>query len=297
MRAFLTILSTFSLGLVLGLQAVNLQAQCSDLFISEYVEGSANNKCIEVFNPTSSPIDLGAGQYALLIYANGSASVTTSVPLAGMIPAGGTYVICHSSANADFLALADQTSGGASWNGDDAIALVKDGTDIDIFGAIGFDPGTEWAVGDNHTRDRTLRRNADVTTGNLSNDPEFPALGTEWTEYPTDTYDGLGTHTFDGCPSASREEALATDEMLLEKVFPNPAVEYFTLSIAPELNGQIHVLLYNAEGVPVADYGYQNLLAGKRDFTFPLSRNLPSGIYFLQMVSSNGSFVRKIVIE
>ena len=33
--------------------------ECSDLFISEYVEGSGTNKAIELFNPTTEPIDMG----------------------------------------------------------------------------------------------------------------------------------------------------------------------------------------------------------------------------------------------
>lgn len=291
-------LSTFSLGLVLCLQAGQIHAQCTDLFISEYVEGTANNKCIELFNPTSSSIDLAADQYAIFIYANGSVSATSSISLTGTIPAGGTYVLCHSSADANFLSLTDQTSGSVTWNGNDAIALVKglEDTPIDIFGGIGFDPVTEWVVGGNHTRNRTLRRNADVTAGNLSNDPEFPALGTEWTEYPMDTYDGLGTHTFDGCPSATRDEALVADGIIVGNAYPNPATDCFTLSIRSELSGKIHFVLYNAEGVSVADYGYRNLLAGKQDFNFSLSKALPSGIYFLQIVLPNGSFVRKIAI-
>jgi hypothetical protein len=31
-------------------------AQCSDLFISEYVEGSGNNKAIEIYNPSTNSI-------------------------------------------------------------------------------------------------------------------------------------------------------------------------------------------------------------------------------------------------
>ncbi|PJB59725.1 MAG: nuclease, partial [Bacteroidetes bacterium CG_4_9_14_3_um_filter_41_19] len=32
--------------------------ECSNLFISEYVEGSGNNKAIEIYNPTPNSIDL-----------------------------------------------------------------------------------------------------------------------------------------------------------------------------------------------------------------------------------------------
>jgi predicted extracellular nuclease len=36
----------------------SVSAQCNEIFISEYVEGSSYNKAIELYNPTSAPIDL-----------------------------------------------------------------------------------------------------------------------------------------------------------------------------------------------------------------------------------------------
>ena len=41
-----------------------------DLFISEYIEGSSNNKAIEIFNGTGREIDLSV--YSLKLYANGA---------------------------------------------------------------------------------------------------------------------------------------------------------------------------------------------------------------------------------
>ena len=38
--------------------ALNAWSQCDELFISEYVEGSRNNKALEIYNPTGSTIDL-----------------------------------------------------------------------------------------------------------------------------------------------------------------------------------------------------------------------------------------------
>jgi hypothetical protein len=35
----------------------------TELFFSEYVEGSSNNKALEIFNGTGSPVDLAAGGY------------------------------------------------------------------------------------------------------------------------------------------------------------------------------------------------------------------------------------------
>jgi len=56
--------------------AVGLIAQCSDLFISEYVEGSNNNKAIEIYNPTPNAINLS--EYAIGRFRNGSTSIASS---------------------------------------------------------------------------------------------------------------------------------------------------------------------------------------------------------------------------
>ena len=50
-------------------------AQPTDLFISEYVEGSSNNKAIEFYNGTASAIDLAAGSYVFQTYSNGGTTV------------------------------------------------------------------------------------------------------------------------------------------------------------------------------------------------------------------------------
>lgn len=55
--------------------ATAMMAQCSDLFISEYVEGYANNKALEIYNPTSQPINLSG--YSIARFRNGA---TTSAP-------------------------------------------------------------------------------------------------------------------------------------------------------------------------------------------------------------------------
>lgn len=62
------LLSVFTLA-----SSVALQAQCNELFISEYVEGTSNNKAIEIYNPSNSPIVIN-NNYRLLRSDNGSDS-------------------------------------------------------------------------------------------------------------------------------------------------------------------------------------------------------------------------------
>ena len=172
----------------------------TDMFISEYVEGSADNKALEFYNGTGSAVDLAAGQYVVQLYFNGAKDATGTIPLTGTVAPGHTHVLAAAAAGADLLARADQTYGGALFNGDDAIVLRKGGASgpvLDSFGQVGVDPGTAWGGGATGTADHTLRRHPDVTAGDTTvDDPFDPAA--QWTGYPVNTVDGLGTHTVDG---------------------------------------------------------------------------------------------------
>jgi predicted extracellular nuclease len=177
----------------------------ADLMISEYVEGSSNNKAVEFFNATNADINLSG--YTLNIYFNGNTTAGQSIALAAVVlPPGGVYVLAHTDAAAAILAVADQTSSGVQFNGDDAITLIKISTGgyADSIGQIGFDPGTEWGTGLVSTADNTLRRQMTVCTGDFNPFDVFdPAL--QWVGFAQDTFDGLGTHVHD-CFAISDED-------------------------------------------------------------------------------------------
>lgn len=163
------------------------------VFISEYIEGGSFNKALELYNPGSSAIDLAAGKYTFLRYANGQTTANADA-LIGTIPANGTYVIAHPSANASILAVADQTSDNINHNGDDAYEILADGVVVDSFGQVGVDPGSAWGSGSFITADNTLIRNPDVYTGDAISDDVFdPSV--EWTGHGKDNSDDLGQHT------------------------------------------------------------------------------------------------------
>src|ERR671916_415889 len=82
---------------VIGVAPTAAIAAPTDLFISEYVEGSSNNKAIELFNGTGSPVDLTAGGYQLQLYFNGS-TTPTNVALSGTVAAGDAFVFAAASA-------------------------------------------------------------------------------------------------------------------------------------------------------------------------------------------------------
>lgn len=160
---------------------VNDGSTNTDLFISEYMEGSFHNRAIEIFNGTGNPVDLSAGSYTLRIYANGAVSPSASMPLAGSIPNNDVYVAANPEAEPAILAQADATFGALDYNGNDAVALAKNGVNIDVLGIIG-DGTCDFGAA------VTLVRKSSVFGGNTTYAPS------EWDAYLGDTVSYLGSH-------------------------------------------------------------------------------------------------------
>lgn len=100
------------LPFILTLFCMNLAyAQCDELFISEYVEGSSNNRALEIYNPTNRTINLS--EYSVGRFRNGSNTFT-----AGQIPEG--HVIEPDQAFVIVIDKRDSLGSGfetAVWNG------------------------------------------------------------------------------------------------------------------------------------------------------------------------------------
>ena len=162
----------------------------SDLFISEYIEGSSFNKAVEIFNGTGADVDLSG--YSIALYSNGSATASSTLALTGTLLNGEVLVIYHGSSVDAIKAVGDtMNSTLANFNGDDAVALLKNGELLDVFGVIGVDPGSSWAVGSDTTADHTLVRKGTVTGPTTTWNVE------EWIAYDKDTFSYLGSHTID----------------------------------------------------------------------------------------------------
>ncbi len=193
-----TLAESIFLPLITGSQSADQRVQAAaatELFLSEYIEGSSFNKAIEIYNGTGAAVDLAAGVYRLELYSNGAATASQSVALTGSLADGEVYVLANASADALILAQTDLTSNAViNFNGDDAVALRKNGVLIDVIGQIGFDPGSEWGTGLASTADNTIRRKSTVCSGDTNGADAFAPAG-EWDGFANNSFDGLGAHT------------------------------------------------------------------------------------------------------
>ena len=239
------ILLSLAVIVTISINAQTLDSlDCSELFISEYIESINNNNAIEIYNPTNSSIDLAG--YTINRYSNGASSGPESFQLGGTIASGDVIVIGNGQLDSIdlgtywsvpvdpvFYTLLDDHCNGDYdanstfyFNGDDAMTLEKNDTIIDIFGKVGEDPGGAWTDdasagytdangGTWWTKRQTLVRKASVMQGVTQNPILFnPTL--EYDSLPDATYTGMGSHTCD-CSATGVNEIDVSYVM-----YPNP---------------------------------------------------------------------------
>lgn len=230
----------------------------ADVYFSEYIEGSSNNKALEIYNSGDTSVDLSA--YEVQMYFNGNSSASLTIALQGTLASGEVYVLAQSNSSADILAVADQTSGAGWYNGDDAVALLFGGSAVDVIGQIGVDPGTQWGSGDLATANRTLRRKLSVAAGDSDGYDAFdPSL--EWDGFAQDSFDDLGVYagsTGGGDNGGGDEEPV--DPVVIGQCYET-ATKIHAIQGAGDtspLVGEVHTI----EGVVVGDFQTSDRLNG-----------------------------------
>jgi hypothetical protein len=289
--------------------AVTANSQdCSELFISEYIEGPGNNNAIEIYNPTNNPIDLSG--YSINRYGNGATSSPDVWPLSGVLNTGEAIAIGNGQidsiwvssywslpVDASFYAACGINGSGVYptpfyFNGDDAMTLEKGGDIVDIFGKVGEDPGNAWTDdvtagytdangGTWWTKRQTLVRKSSVKSGVTQNPILFnPAA--EYDSLQDATYSNMGYHNCECTPILSLNN---TDVSYV--MYPNPAKKGQSVSINSK-RSIAKIEVFNILGEKIISKNTSIIYTSK----------LLKGNYLVRIYFENGTNVsNKLIVE
>ncbi|WP_245910992.1 lamin tail domain-containing protein [Nonlabens arenilitoris] len=237
-----------------------------DLFISEYIEGSGNNKAIEIANFTGAPVDLS--NYTLQISTNGSGSWASPRTLIGTLADQDVYLIINSGAmlSVPVVQADDNTSNAPmNFNGNDAVGLFRAGALLDVVGDPNSSADSE--------KDQTLVRKASVTGPNTI----FDKVG-EWDVFTQDTSSDLGTHTYGSTAS------IVDNAFINLSIYPNPSSGVFHFN-----NDEL------IEDVTVYDVSGRRIKSNYSDNDGLIINH--TGIYFVNVISQGQSKTFKVIVR
>ncbi|MBC8510140.1 MAG: lamin tail domain-containing protein [Cryomorphaceae bacterium] len=287
--------------------AMSVNAQdCSELFISEYIEGWSQNKAIEVYNPTSASIDLS--DYQVERYSNGTTNSSAGgiTALTGTLASGDAFVLTSGETDsastfgyidAVLFNMGDMAEPLGSYptpmhmNGNDAMVLTKNGVIIDVIGRVGEDPASgAWTddaasgftMGSWWTAQHTLIRKNTVLYGDDNGLDLFnPSL--EWDSLVVGSWNNLGAHTCDCIATSAVNDVKEVSYV----VYPNPANAGEVITI--NANSKID----NIEIINILGERVLTTTATKIN-----TNHLSKGTYIILINLSDGRVIEnKIIIE
>ncbi len=246
--------------------------ECQNLFFSEYIEGTAFNKVLEIYNPTSSIVDLS--NYSIQRFNNGNTVANSTFVLSGTLNPGETYVMANPQADSlTIQIMSDTLTSFVSHNGNDTYVLYNYVDTIDIFGQIGLSTNFDIDTVAGAAADYTLIRKSTIHQGQTN----WNAGTLEWDIHPLDYTGDLGTHTITPC-NVSISESIAEDIV----VYPNPVNEILHVDNLKEVDYiQINDMLCQTV--------YINANFSDNNFKYNTSK-LEKGIYILNIIFTDNSY-------
>ena len=259
----------------------NGSATASELFFSEYLEGSSFNKALEIVNLTGADIDLSS--YSIKRQKDGGLNgnaweeSSTLTLLNQTIKSKDVFVIINNGATIqklrdefDFAQPNENPNWGApmTFNGNDPVGLFKNDILIDIIGT--YNGGSS-----NFGKDKVLRRKSGVSQPNTAFD-----LDNEWVIAGKDDASDFGTHS---------AIVLSTNDFTNKhdiRFYPNPTAD--VLHIQNKNNVTIsEIKIYDSLGKEVAS---------EKNISKEISiKNLPQGFYLLKHQVNNQWFNLKLI--
>ncbi len=258
----------------------NGSATATELFFSEYLEGSSFNKALEIVNLTDNDINLNV--YSIKRQKDGGLdgevwNEAHVLNLSGVITSGDVYVIVSDDASLQKLneekdythprEYSNLFGIPINFNGNDPVGLFKNNVLIDIIGT--YNGGSA-----NFAKDKTLRRKSGVSSPNVNFD-----IVNEWEVYGKDNADDFGKHS---------AIVLSTNNYNTSGVsfYPNPADDY--LKIKNTTNQKVsNVQVFTILG--------KSVFHQKDNIKEINTKQLSKGIYILKFEINNKLYSTKFI--
>ncbi|MFC0605038.1 endonuclease [Winogradskyella pulchriflava] len=235
-----------------------------DLFFSEYIEGSSNNKVLEIANFTGASVSLSI--YTLKLSTNGNASWGSpyTFPSSSTIANEDVFVVANGAAAVCTSEYDDLNNAITSFNGNDAIGLFKNDVLIDIIGD--FNSSANYAQNTTLVRKSTIDR--PTTTFNIN----------EWDNYASNNCDDLGSHT----------QTLSIVDATIKTIsfYPNPVKSHLNISLKSDLETKIEI--YDILGKLV----FNKTISASATLDV---QSLKAGIYIVKISQENSSISKRLI--
>lgn len=242
----------------------------TDLMITKYIEGSGNNKAIEITNKTGHAINLNKYRLSIQFYSGSNYYFPAPFELEGTIEANETIVVLNPNANlscikndqARFVTAAPQLT----FDGSNYIELRYMSTTVDAIGTKGVNNFSSLG-------NLSLYRRSDI------NQPNKTFSISEWETHSTDYCEGIGSL------AASEVNANTNSDLL---IYPNPVVGNFLYVKMTKLVQAHSAVIYDMSGKVM-----------KSEFKPFKNKNfinvdvLPSGVYTISIDGKTAKFIKK----
>ncbi len=239
-----------------------------DIMITKYLEGTSNNKGLEITNKTGHPVNLSNYRLSIQLPSGTNYYYADPYELEGILQNNESAVIlnpnanfsCYTTGQARFVTAAPQMT----FSGSQYVELRYKSSSVD---AIGVPNTNNSSTLGNVSLYRKANITQPVTTFNIN----------EWNSYPADYCQNLGT-------LASAEVApLQQNEF---RIYPNPVNDHIFVNGKTENIKSAQIMDFSGKLI----YSEQNPFKNKKEIPVQL---LPAGSYLLNMDGKVYPFIKK----
>ncbi len=257
-----------------------------DLMITKYIEGSSNNKALEITNKTNHPVDLKNYFIRTEFYGNSNYYMSDAHMLEGIIAPGESKVIIRPDAalssfpvnNGDFIT----NSPPMTFSGSNYVEIAYGVKYLKTASTNNYDMSfvTVDAVGTKGQSNSSIMSNASLYRNTNVTDPNTTFTLSEWTSFASNYHVGLGTDSMLGTHEIFADKSL--------KIYPNPVVEGLLFIQGDKISEIRAALIFDMNGRLVTHF--ENPFRKEKSINVS---NLAIGAYILNLDGQNFKFIKK----